>query len=111
MVFVLEVLTLLEEYKRRVVSLGALPHLLEFAKKGLVQINNNIPFASLKLGPALGQGAFAKVYRGKYKDEDVAIKVFSQTSVAFRLEDFYKEVAIMWYGPDVTPLIFKLVKP
>jgi hypothetical protein len=46
----------------------------------------------------IGQGAFARVYKGKYKEEDVAIKVFSESSVAFRIEDFYKEVAIMWYG-------------
>lgn len=99
-IFLLRCLTdifCLEEYKRRVVALGALPHLLEFAKKGLVQINNNIPFSELKLGSMIGQGAFAKVYRGKYRDLDVAIKVFSESSVAFRIEDFYKEVAIMWY--------------
>jgi len=46
-------------------------------------------------GKLLGTGTFAKVYSGQYKKRDVAIKVFSESSLAFRLEDFYKEVAIM----------------
>ena len=36
-----------------------------------------------------------QVYTGQYNHHDVAIKVFSESSFAFRLEDFYREVAIM----------------
>jgi len=83
------------ENKLLVVSQGALSSLLEFTKQGQVQINNAIKQEELTKGPLLGSGTFASVYKGKYKNQEVAIKIFSESSLAFRLEDFFKEVAIM----------------
>jgi len=81
--------------KQFLVSQGALSSLLEFTKQGQVQINNAIKQEELTMGALLGIGTFARVHKGIYKNQDVAIKVFSESSLAFRLEDFYKEVAIM----------------
>jgi len=74
---------------------GALPFLLEFTKQGQVQINKQIKEEEIIRGELIGTGSFARVYKGKYKNHNVAIKVFDELSMAFRLEDFYKEVAIM----------------
>eukprot|EP01130_Rhizamoeba_saxonica_P017473 TRINITY_DN8480_c0_g1_i1.p1 TRINITY_DN8480_c0_g1~~TRINITY_DN8480_c0_g1_i1.p1 ORF type:complete len:1015 (-),score=236.17 TRINITY_DN8480_c0_g1_i1:28-3072(-) len=85
-----------EENKNLMVTTnGALKSLLEFTKQGQVQINNKIDEHELEYGRKLGQGTFAIVYEGTYREQTVAIKVFSESSLAFRLEDFFKEVAIM----------------
>lgn len=41
--------------KDEMVKQGALRHLLEFTKKGFVQINNAIPSSAISLGPLIGQ--------------------------------------------------------
>eukprot|EP00029_Vermamoeba_vermiformis_P012537 TRINITY_DN737_c0_g2_i3.p1 TRINITY_DN737_c0_g2~~TRINITY_DN737_c0_g2_i3.p1 ORF type:complete len:1073 (+),score=499.21 TRINITY_DN737_c0_g2_i3:765-3983(+) len=84
-----------DQLKTLLCKQGALPSLLEFARQGKLQISKEIKQTQLQRGKLLGAGAFAKVYTGQYNHHDVAIKVFSESSFAFRLEDFYREVAIM----------------
>ena len=85
----------LDQLKTLLCKQGALPSLLEFARQGKLQISKEIKQSQLQRGKLLGAGAFAKVYTGQYNHHDVAVKVFSESSFAFRLEDFYREVAIM----------------
>ncbi|RRT64245.1 hypothetical protein BHE74_00058703 [Ensete ventricosum] len=53
----------------------------------------------LFVGPKIGEGAHAKVYEGKYKNQNVAVKVMhkgdSQEEVAKREVRFMREVAML----------------
>eukprot|EP01120_Amphizonella_sp_Union-15-10_P007464 TRINITY_DN2523_c0_g1_i1.p1 TRINITY_DN2523_c0_g1~~TRINITY_DN2523_c0_g1_i1.p1 ORF type:complete len:420 (+),score=56.28 TRINITY_DN2523_c0_g1_i1:126-1262(+) len=84
-----------DRYRQDILKQGALPALLDFARQGKIQIAKQIKESEIQRGKFLGAGAFAKVHQGTFRDKVVAIKIFSENSYAFRLEDFYREVAIM----------------
>ncbi|EGG25178.1 MORN repeat-containing protein [Cavenderia fasciculata] len=74
---------------------GSLSHILEICKHGAVFSHIKIEESDLVIGEFLGAGALARVNRGLWNGKEVAIKIFSEVSFTFRLEDFLKEVAIM----------------
>jgi len=49
----------------------------------------------LTIEQMIGRGASSVVYTGKYQNREVAIKVFSEASLAFDLRDFYRETTIL----------------
>lgn len=55
-----------------------------------------IPFAKIEFGAAIGQGAFGKVYAGRFRGQDVAIK---QQSISEKNPEKYlnTELAILTY--------------
>lgn len=74
---------------------GILPILFDYAKTGKVLLHTPIQAKEITLEKELGRGAYATVYKGKWKGREVAVKVFSESSFQFRLEDFLQEIAIM----------------
>eukprot|EP01132_Coremiostelium_polycephalum_P005280 gene5280-6573_t len=76
-------------------SKGGLATILELCKRGQVFAHNRVEESELKIEEFLGAGALAKVHRGFWNGKEVAIKIFTEGSFSFRLEDFLKEVAIM----------------
>eukprot|EP01127_Copromyxa_protea_P019948 TRINITY_DN6577_c0_g1_i2.p1 TRINITY_DN6577_c0_g1~~TRINITY_DN6577_c0_g1_i2.p1 ORF type:complete len:1240 (+),score=182.23 TRINITY_DN6577_c0_g1_i2:71-3790(+) len=96
-----------EIHREKVCSQGALPHLLDYTKQGQVQISKSISREEIELEQVLGRGTFAVVHEGLYKGKKVAIKVFREESLEFRLEDFYKEVAIMCVLKHPHVLVFE----
>lgn len=64
---------------------------------GMVEVSVQIPANELALYNSIGKGSFATVYRGRYRDEEVAIKQFSNKDdllVSFP-DDFRREVSLM----------------
>lgn len=77
------------------IGTGILPVLFECAKSGKILLHTQIHAKDITLEKELGRGAYATVYKGRWAGRDVAVKVFSESSFQFRLEDFLQEVAIM----------------
>lgn len=94
---------ILDEHRKEIVDCGCLPIILDLSQQGKVLIDVDLDREQLTEGKKLGEGAFAQVFTGTYKDKPVAIKVFNEMSMAFRLEDFYKEVTMMWYFKHTNP--------
>jgi len=52
------------------------------------------PIPGLELGPLLGKGSFGRVYRGKYKGNNVAVKVRPVASSHFSLWHLLQHAAV-----------------
>eukprot|EP00026_Physarum_polycephalum_P010389 Phypoly_transcript_10551.p1 GENE.Phypoly_transcript_10551~~Phypoly_transcript_10551.p1 ORF type:complete len:263 (+),score=62.10 Phypoly_transcript_10551:36-791(+) len=84
-----------EEYLVEISSKGGLMRVIEVAKQGRIKAYTHIQENELKLGETLGKGTFAEVKKATWHDKQVAVKIFREAAFTFRLEDFWKEVAIM----------------
>ncbi|KAF2075663.1 hypothetical protein CYY_003036 [Polysphondylium violaceum] len=60
-----------------------------------MNVYNEIKKDEVEFGELMAAGASGKVYRGKYKGRDVAIKVYSTDNFCFSIEEFNREVSIM----------------
>jgi serine/threonine protein kinase/predicted hydrocarbon binding protein len=75
---------------------GCLTRLLELGVRGLLDVHNEIPRSELKFGDKIGDGTAGTVYRGKWGDKNVAIKVFHQnTHSEINETEFRKELALL----------------
>jgi hypothetical protein len=59
----------------------------------------------LEFGQKLGHGASAKVFRGMYKQRDVAIKVFKSLS-SEQVDEFKKEMTIFRFHRAFSSVLF-----
>jgi len=85
-----------------------LPHMMKTIGQ------HTIDFTLLKKGRFLARGASAKVYEGKFRNEKVAIKVYSPTELTDEVIDaFKKETEIMckFQHPNVIKFYGICVKP
>jgi len=69
--------------------------LLLYASKGLIKVHQEIPKEDVELVRKLGAGASGVVYVGKWKNKEVAVKVFNEDSLGFSIDDFHRELAFM----------------
>ncbi|KAL7712138.1 Serine-threonine protein kinase [Entamoeba marina] len=76
-------------------SLESVKNLIALARENTVEYFNKIDEGDLIFGKKLGSGVFAVVKSGYYKGNKVAIKMFSESSLQFRTEDFLQEIAVM----------------
>ncbi|KAF2073596.1 hypothetical protein CYY_005085 [Polysphondylium violaceum] len=60
-----------------------------------ITVYNEIGKEEVEFGDELAKGTSGKVYKGTYKKRDVAIKVFSEDNLNFKIEEFNREVSIM----------------
>jgi len=60
-----------------------------------INVYNEIKKDEVEFGKIMAAGASGKVYEGKYKGRDVAIKVYSTDNFCFSIEEFNREVSIM----------------
>ncbi|KAF2073595.1 hypothetical protein CYY_005084 [Polysphondylium violaceum] len=63
------------------------------AKK--IDVYNEIKKEEVEFGKVIASGASGKVYQGRYQDNDVAIKVYSEDNIYFSIDEFDREVTIM----------------
>ena len=58
--------------------------------------NIMIDYYDLQFGKKIGEGATAEVYKGRYKDRDVAIKVYTPNTITVNLlNEFAEEIDLM----------------
>jgi len=77
-----------ESMSRQVV--GEMQHFLHERKKIMID------YFDLDFGPKIGEGATAEVFRGRYKDRDVAIKVYTPKTITVNLlNEFAEEIDLM----------------
>ena len=69
-----------------------LGHVLDLCAEGSVSIHRVIKETDLELGPLVGKGGTAVVYRAEYNGTTVAYKEFIEGAP---LKEFYREVAMM----------------
>jgi serine/threonine protein kinase len=62
---------------------------------GKARLHREIPASDVELTQEIFQSPLCKVYRGRWHGHDVAVKKFSQYSLGFAWEDFYKEVGLL----------------
>ncbi|KAF2073597.1 hypothetical protein CYY_005086 [Polysphondylium violaceum] len=60
-----------------------------------INIFNEIKKEEVEFGKEIAKGASGKVYQGRYKGRDVAIKVYSKDNPSFSIDEFNREVTIM----------------
>jgi hypothetical protein len=110
-------------WREKVIKSGLLLQFLEYAKQGLIAFHQEIDPSDIEivgkkfLGKIWGatphtwkkflkfflffleplaQGASAKVLKAKVKGKTVAIKVFDRQHIGFSIEEFRRELAILW---------------
>ena len=80
--------------------------LLAAAVAGKTRLHREIPAHEVELQTTIFESPLCKVYRGSWAGHSVAIKKFSQYSLGFSWEDFYKEVGLLTLAqhPNVVKL-------
>ncbi|KAH3765745.1 TKL protein kinase [Pelomyxa schiedti] len=74
---------------------GALEAVISFARSGRISLHREINLSELTIGRELGRGAHAIVKEAVWKGQKVALKIFSESAMDFRFEDFLTELAIL----------------
>eukprot|EP01122_Echinamoeba_exundans_P016880 TRINITY_DN869_c0_g1_i2.p1 TRINITY_DN869_c0_g1~~TRINITY_DN869_c0_g1_i2.p1 ORF type:complete len:415 (+),score=65.18 TRINITY_DN869_c0_g1_i2:81-1325(+) len=73
---------------------GCLPRLLDLGLTGELQLHVEILRNELEISGKIGDGNAGSVYKGRYKGQDVAIKLFSKGTVS-NSQDFKRELAML----------------
>jgi len=81
--------------KDMLLNKGALLPLLDLVLKGELRAHREIDPKELLFEDQLAEGSTGKVFKGKWKGEAVAIKVFNVNHINFSIEEFNREVAVM----------------
>jgi len=87
--------------QERILEEKALHPILDFVKKGEVEVHREIRWDQLVLGDLIAQGASGKVYKAKWlrrdkmKAMDVVAKVATESNLAFSLEEHLFELGLM----------------
>ncbi|PRP86659.1 hypothetical protein PROFUN_05138 [Planoprotostelium fungivorum] len=79
----------------RTLNAGLLPDLLQLAENRQISVHNEIQQTDLETMELIAEGASAKVYRGRWKGRDVAIKRFNTSSIAWDYHEFHNEITTL----------------
>jgi serine/threonine protein kinase len=58
-------------------------------------LNWEISYSELEMGEKIGEGAYGCVYKGKYRETEVAVKQLKQSLSDSDLEEFRQEAQLM----------------
>eukprot|EP00019_Armaparvus_languidus_P005926 CAMPEP_0168603510 /NCGR_PEP_ID=MMETSP0420-20121227/14770_1 /TAXON_ID=498008 /ORGANISM="Pessonella sp." /LENGTH=560 /DNA_ID=CAMNT_0008642501 /DNA_START=17 /DNA_END=1696 /DNA_ORIENTATION=- len=81
-------------------------YLLMAAQSGKSRIHHEIGQNEISLDTEIFQSPLCKVYKGKWRGHNVAVKKFSQYSLGFCWEDFYKEVGLLSIAQHPNVVLF-----
>lgn len=76
---------------------GCLEPLLKLASLGKLSVHNEINSTEITVGDHVADGATGRVYKGTWKETQVAVKVSGENFLGFNREEFLRELAIMRY--------------
>eukprot|EP01117_Protostelium_nocturnum_P020207 TRINITY_DN8992_c0_g1_i3.p1 TRINITY_DN8992_c0_g1~~TRINITY_DN8992_c0_g1_i3.p1 ORF type:complete len:572 (+),score=233.86 TRINITY_DN8992_c0_g1_i3:92-1807(+) len=68
--------------------------LIVMGRKGEILIHNEITWDQVETFEMLAEGASAKVFKGKFKGKEVAIKRFDVEHISFNPDDFNQEIVV-----------------
>lgn len=71
-------------------------------------VHNEIKESEIEIVKLLAQGASAKVYLGKYKGKEVAVKMFDKDHISFSLKEFKRGSKFHWVFADIQNYSFYL---
>lgn len=85
--------------------------MLAAVQAGKARIHREIGVNDVSLEKEIFQSPLCKVFRGTWEGHTVAVKKFSQYSLGFSWEDFYKEVGLLSIAqhPHVVKLVCRFV--
>ena len=76
-------------------NMNLINNLLTKSRHNLINYYNKINENELTIGEIIGEGAYAKVKKGYYQGNEVAIKIFEENSYQFKREDFLQEIGLL----------------
>lgn len=85
----------LKGVRMKILQGGLLESLLKCAETDTIEVYNKIKPTEIQRISFIAEGAAAKVYKGKWKDRVVALKVFSSDNISFDETEFKRELAVL----------------
>ena len=76
-------------------NINLINDLLRKSKHNLINYYNKINENEITFGDIIGEGAYAVVRKGYYHGNEVAIKIFEESSYQFKQEDFLQEIGLL----------------
>jgi len=85
----------INEIQEIILRKTAIQPILELSLSGDIQTHKEIDPAEIEFEELLAEGSSGKVYKGKWKGLEVALKKFEDDMLSFSMIEFRREVAIM----------------